>query len=74
MLMVFNLQYFQSTGPQIALYDTLNVQIKSYNFTVLESFSSYIHKTAENMGIEVEDWWEIKPLINLSIWMYLLVL
>ena len=47
----------QSKEPQIPLYDALNLQIKSYDFTVLESFSSYIHKTAENMEIEVEDWY-----------------
>ncbi len=39
------------------LYEPLNVQIKSYDFTVLETFSGYIHKTAENMGIEVDDWY-----------------
>nr|CAG4637552.1 EOG090X0MUO [Ceriodaphnia reticulata]SVE73355.1 EOG090X0MUO [Ceriodaphnia reticulata] len=44
-------------GPQVPLYEPLNVQIKSYDFTVLETFSSYIHKTAENMGIEVDDCW-----------------
>jgi hypothetical protein len=44
-------------GPQIPLYEPLNVQIKSYDYTVLETFSSYIHKTAEHLEIEVEDWY-----------------
>nr|SVE75554.1 EOG090X0MUO [Daphnia dolichocephala] len=49
--------YLDSEGPQIPLHEPLNVQIKSYDFTVLEKFSGYIHKTAENMGIEVDDCW-----------------
>nr|SVE79291.1 EOG090X0MUO [Daphnia lumholtzi] len=50
-------EYLDAKGPQIPLYEPLNVQIKSYDFTVLEKFSGYIHKMAENMGIEVEDCW-----------------
>ncbi|KAK4029206.1 39S ribosomal protein L48, mitochondrial [Daphnia magna] len=50
-------EYLDTKGPQIPLYEPLNVQIKSYDFTVLEKFSGYIHKTAENMGIEVDDCW-----------------
>nr|CAG4651534.1 EOG090X0MUO [Simocephalus serrulatus]SVE94665.1 EOG090X0MUO [Simocephalus serrulatus] len=53
----FEPEYLDSKGPQIPLYEPLNVQIKSYDFTILEKFSGYIHKTAENMGLEVEDCW-----------------
>nr|SVE84060.1 EOG090X0MUO [Daphnia pulex] len=50
-------EYLDIQGPQVPLYEPLNVQIKSYDYTVLETFSSYIHKTAENLEIEVEDCW-----------------
>jgi hypothetical protein len=31
--------------------------MKGYNFDVLESFQSYVHNLAENMGVDVEDAW-----------------
>nr|CAG4642247.1 EOG090X0MUO [Eurycercus lamellatus] len=46
-----------SNEIQVPSYDALNVQIKSHDYTILETFSGYIHKTALNMGIEVEDCW-----------------
>nr|CAG4645308.1 EOG090X0MUO [Leptodora kindtii] len=49
--------YLDRDGPGIPSYELINVQLKSYDFTVLESFSSYVHKTAQNMGITVEDCW-----------------
>ncbi|XP_046388193.1 uncharacterized protein LOC124157498 isoform X2 [Ischnura elegans] len=38
-------------------YEPEYLQIKGYDFPVLESFQGFIHRTAENMGIEVEDSW-----------------
>ena len=46
----------QSKEPEVPIYDLLNIKIQSYDFHVLENFSSYIHKTAENMGLEVTEW------------------
>jgi ribosomal protein L12E/L44/L45/RPP1/RPP2 len=31
--------------------------MKGYNFDILESFQSYVHNLAENMGVDVEDAW-----------------
>ena len=31
--------------------------MKGYNFDVLESFQSYVHNLAENMGISVQEAW-----------------
>ena len=33
------------------------MQIKGYNFEILESFQSFIHNMAENIGIDVEEAW-----------------
>nr|CAG4645986.1 EOG090X0MUO [Lynceus sp. MCZ IZ 141354] len=49
--------YLDRKGPQIATYETLSVEIKGFEFPVLESFSSFIHKTAEHMGLDVESCW-----------------
>lgn len=53
----FEPDYLDSAGPQIPTYPPLNIQIKGYNFDILESFQSYIHNLAENMGVDVEDAW-----------------
>jgi len=54
---IFEPDYLDSAGPQIPTYPPLNIQIKGYNFDILESFQSYIHNLAENMGVDVEDAW-----------------
>ena len=53
----FEPDYLDSSGPVIPTYPPLNIQIKGYNFSVLESMQSYIHNLAENMGIDVETAW-----------------
>ena len=53
----FEPDYLDSSGPVIPTYPPLNIQIKGYNFSVLESLQSYIHNLAENMGIDVETAW-----------------
>lgn len=53
----FEPDYLDSSGPVVPTYPPLNIQIKGYNFDVLESCQSYVHKLAENMGINVENAW-----------------
>ena len=31
--------------------------MRGYNFDMLESFQSYVHNLAENMGVQVEEGW-----------------
>nr|CAG4641405.1 EOG090X0MUO [Eulimnadia texana] len=50
-------EYLDSDVPEIPTYDELNVQLKSYDFTLLENYSSFVHKAAENLGIKVEECW-----------------
>jgi len=56
-LKTFEPDYLDAAGPQIPLYPPLNIQVKGYNFDVLESLQSWIHRMAENMGITVSDAW-----------------
>ena len=53
----FEPDYLDSSGPVVPTYPPINIQIKGYNFDVLESCQSYVHKLAENMGINVESAW-----------------
>ncbi|KAG8223606.1 hypothetical protein J437_LFUL004130 [Ladona fulva] len=54
-------EYLKYTKSEIPTYDALNVQIKGYDYPMVESFQSFVHKLAESMGIEVEDSWALPP-------------
>jgi len=47
----------EPTDPEVPLYDALNIQMKGYDFAVLEKFAKYVHNTADRVGLEVEDSW-----------------
>lgn len=55
----FEPDYLDSAGPVIPTYPPFNIQIRGYNFDILESFQSYVHNLAENMGVDVEDSWGV---------------
>ncbi|CAL4139292.1 unnamed protein product, partial [Meganyctiphanes norvegica] len=46
-----------AAGPQVPTYPPLNVSLKGYDFTVLEHYGKWVHNTALNMDIDVEDGW-----------------
>lgn len=41
--------------PEIPEYEEVNVQMRSYDFAILESFQKCVHTIAENMDLEVSD-------------------
>lgn len=45
--------------PKHPLYDTLNIQIRGYDYPVVESFQKCVHAVAKNMDIDVEDCWGV---------------
>nr|XP_026485480.1 39S ribosomal protein L48, mitochondrial [Vanessa tameamea] len=49
--------YLISMQPDEPIYDCLNLQIKGYDFVLLESCQKEIHRYAEVMGIQVEESW-----------------
>merc|ERR1719402_538695 len=57
----FEPDYLDSAGPVIPTYPPLNIQMRGYNFDLLESFQSYVHNLAENMGVDVHDAWVTPP-------------
>lgn len=52
----FDPPYLKDLTPEIPEYDAVNIQIKGYDFAVLENYQSLIHRIAKTMDIEVEDW------------------
>ena len=53
----FEPDYLDAAGPGVPTYPPLNIQVKGYNFDILESVQSYIHNLSENMGVTVEKAW-----------------
>lgn len=49
--------YLISMEPDEPVYDCLNLQLKGYDFALLEATQSQIHKYAEVMGIQVDECW-----------------
>lgn len=57
----FEPDYLDAEGAVIPIYPALNVQVKGYDFHLLESFQSFVHNVAENMGVDVESAWATPP-------------
>lgn len=49
--------YLKYLKPQVPVYDLINIQLKGYDYTVLEHYGKHVHKIAVNMDIEVTDAW-----------------
>lgn len=45
----------QAAGPEVPEYNLVNVQMKGYDFPVLERYGKWVHNTALHMGLDVED-------------------
>merc|ERR1711997_1257874 len=56
-LKIFEPEYLDATKHLPDVYPLVNIQLKGPNFDVLESYQSFIHNLAENMGIDVPDSW-----------------
>lgn len=46
---------------KIPLYDTLNIQLRGYDYPVLESYQKFLHNLIKNMDISFEDSWAVPP-------------
>ncbi|CAG9762917.1 unnamed protein product [Ceutorhynchus assimilis] len=53
--------YLEGMKSKIPLYDTLNIQLRGYDYPVLESYQKYLHNLIKNMDINVEDCWAVPP-------------
>uniref|UniRef100_A0A1B6LJ98 Small ribosomal subunit protein uS10 domain-containing protein n=1 Tax=Graphocephala atropunctata TaxID=36148 RepID=A0A1B6LJ98_9HEMI len=60
----FDPPYLESLKPEVPEYEVVNVQIKGYDYAILESFQSFVHRTAKTMEIEVEEAWATPATIT----------
>lgn len=51
------LTILQTMKPKIPLYDILNIQMRGYDYAILESYQKLVHRIATNMDINVDDAW-----------------
>ncbi|XP_067624871.1 large ribosomal subunit protein mL48 [Eurosta solidaginis] len=58
---VYEPDYLDSLKPKYPQYTCLNVQIKGYDFPILESYQRYVHSIAEYLGIDVSDCYALPP-------------
>nr|XP_018916804.1 PREDICTED: 39S ribosomal protein L48, mitochondrial [Bemisia tabaci] len=58
---IYEPDYLKLMESPIPMYDRLNIQIKGYDYPVLESYQKFVHHTAEAMLIDVEDGWALPP-------------
>jgi len=52
---IYEPEYLDMLKPDIPEYEEVNIQIKGYDFAILESFQKLVHTIAENMNLEVSD-------------------
>lgn len=51
--------YLIDQKPKVGYYDLLDLQLKGYDFVVLEKYQSYIHKTMKKMDFKVVRAWAV---------------
>jgi len=53
--------YLQDLKPRVGYYELLNLQLKGYDYTVLQKYQGYLHKTmAKKLDINVTQSWPIQ--------------
>lgn len=52
---------FQSLKPKFPQIESLNVQIKGYDFPLLESYQRFLHGVAEYLDLDVSDCYALPP-------------
>ncbi|KAG5889273.1 hypothetical protein JTB14_007035 [Gonioctena quinquepunctata] len=53
--------YLEAMKSKVPLYDTINIQLRGYDFPILENYQKFIHNILKNMEINVEDCWATPP-------------
>ncbi|XP_011869353.1 PREDICTED: probable 28S ribosomal protein S10, mitochondrial [Vollenhovia emeryi] len=53
--------YLETGKSKFPLLPVINVQIRGYDYPVLESYQSYIHKLADAIQIDVDNGWPFPP-------------
>lgn len=53
-------RYLDDLKPKVGYYDLLNLQLRAYDYAILEKYQSFLHKTmTKNLGVEITDAWSL---------------
>ncbi|XP_068151475.1 large ribosomal subunit protein mL48 [Drosophila tropicalis] len=58
---VYEPDYLESLKPKFPQYESLNVQIKGYDYPILESYQRFLHGLAEYLDLDVSDCYALPP-------------
>ena len=54
---IYTACYWQEADPNaVPVYDLLRIQLKGYDFAVLESFARYVHNISDTFGLDASAW------------------
>ncbi|XP_018376176.1 PREDICTED: uncharacterized protein LOC108769621 isoform X1 [Trachymyrmex cornetzi] len=53
--------YLETGKSKFPLLPTINIQIKGYDYPVLERYQSFIHKLADVVQIDIDNGWPLPP-------------
>lgn len=56
---LFEPDYLKTGQSKFPLLPMINIQIRGYDYSVLESYQTFMHKLADSMQIDVEDSWPL---------------
>ncbi|XP_034474594.1 39S ribosomal protein L48, mitochondrial [Drosophila innubila] len=58
---VYEPDYLESLKPKFPQYESLNVQLKGYDYPLLESYQRFLHSVAEYLDLDVSDCYALPP-------------
>ncbi|XP_017076007.1 39S ribosomal protein L48, mitochondrial [Drosophila eugracilis] len=58
---VYEPDYLDSLKPKFPQYESLNVQIKGYDYPQLESYQRFLHGVADYLDLDVSDCYALPP-------------
>lgn len=41
--------------PKYPQYETINIQVKGYDYSILENYQKFVHNMAESMDLDICD-------------------
>ncbi|XP_026463194.1 uncharacterized protein LOC113365868 [Ctenocephalides felis] len=49
--------YLHAYEPDVPEYDTVNIQLKGYDFVILENYQKLVHRIAKSLELDINDGW-----------------
>uniref|UniRef100_A0A6M2DMR1 Putative 28s ribosomal protein s10 mitochondrial n=1 Tax=Xenopsylla cheopis TaxID=163159 RepID=A0A6M2DMR1_XENCH len=49
--------YLDAYKPDVPEFDTINIQLKGYDYVILENYQKHVHRIAKALELDVNDGW-----------------